>query len=317
MKNDKPFISVSQQIYKLRSQGLIISNTQRNQDIFRTHSYYSLVNGYCDLLTKNKRPRIFKEGATFDELLAIFNFDRSFRLFLFPQILFIEEKIKATCINVFCGTKKDGEYSYQADDYLKIESYDTTTKTKEEAAKKLIKDFKRAIKSNIENQNPAFVHAYDNYSYIPFWILTTNLSFGQISRFYESTKYDIRSKIAYRYHLSERDLRTALKVLNTVRNLCAHNNRIYLTKIPFMFQSTIGLKDKSVVVDERCKHRFGSVLYALKFLLSDSKFKNLILELSKQLSILKRKLKTIQITDVLKRMGISPLMAKTFGIIVK
>lgn len=317
MKIDKPFLSVSCQIYKLREQGLWVPITNTTKDILRTHSYYSLVNGYCDLLVKSKSPRVFKTNASFKELVALFNFDTSIRKCLFPEILFIEEKIKATCINVFCGAKNENDYVYKMDEYLNLKTYDTINKTKEEAAKKLIKDFKRAIKSNLNNDNPPFVHAYKEYGYIPFWILTTNLSFGQISRFYECLNVNIRSKIAYRYHLSERELRTTLKIMNTIRNLCAHSNRLYLAKIPFMFKPSIGLSQWNTAIDNRCNHKFGSILYALKFLLSETKFRIIIDEISKDLSILKSKLKTIEINDVLRRMGISPLMAKEFNIIVR
>lgn len=118
MKKDKPFLTVSTQIYKLKEQGLIISVSNYTKDILRTHSYYSFVNGYCDLLIKSRSPRIFKEGASFGELLALYNFDRGLRKLLFPEILFIEEKIKATCINVFCGSKTDLGLIHKMDDYL-------------------------------------------------------------------------------------------------------------------------------------------------------------------------------------------------------
>lgn len=316
MSRIKPFLSVSQQIYKLRSQGLRIYCDDKTKDILRTHSYYSFVNGYCDLLVISKHPRVFKEGATFKELTAIYNFDTSFRRFLFPEILFIEEKIKATCINVFCGKKKDGKYVHEGDKYLSLDSYETLNQVKLEAAKKIIKDFKRAIKSNKEKNNPAFVYALDNYGYVPFWILTTNLSFGQISRFYECLHYDVRVSIARRYHLTEKDLRAGLKIINAVRNLCAHNNRVYTARIPNMLPSALGDDKHRIYVDPLSNHHFGSMLYILKFLLSENKFNKLITALSTYLTDLNSQLTTVSIKQVLKRMGISPMMVKNMGITI-
>lgn len=316
MKNNKPFLSVSEQIYKLRSQGLKIFSDDSTKDILRTHSYYSFVNGYCDLLVKSKSPRQFKVGASFEELTAIYDFDTSFREYLFPQILYIEEKIKATCINVFCGYKEDNTYLYEMDKYLDVSIYDTVNETKKDAAKKLIKSLKRAIKSNIDAENKPFVYSQSTYGYVPFWILTTNMSFGQISRFYECINVNIRTRIAKRYHLSEKDLRTVLKILSNIRNLCAHNNRVYLSRIPYMLSPSIGLGVHNTRIDPRCNHKFGSALYALRFLLNQKKFGRIIQELSKSLTILNKKLRTITIKDVLLKMGISPLMVKEMGIII-
>ena len=105
MKIEKPFLTIDQQIDKLKEQGLTITDVSGAKRILKTHSYYTYVNGYCDLLVKSKSPRVFKDGASFEELQAIRDFDTSFRRFLFPQILYIEEKIKASCVSGFCGEK--------------------------------------------------------------------------------------------------------------------------------------------------------------------------------------------------------------------
>lgn len=84
-----------------------------------------------------------------------------------------------------------------------------------------------------------------------------------------------------------------------------------------MFSQSIGLGKWLRTIDNRCNHKFGSILYALKFLVSDSKFNHIIDRLNKRINTLNLQLHTIPITEVLKRMGISPLMAKEFGIIVR
>ena len=296
------------------SQGLRVDDISRANNILLNHSYYSFVNGYCDLLVKSKSPRVFKDNANFRELEAIYDFDTGFRRFLFPQILYIEEKIKAICINKFCGKKINGSFINDGDKYLQLSSYDIINNTKLTATNRLINDFNQAITSNINNGNRAFTHSSSNYGYIPFWVLATNLSFGQVSKFYECIKYDIRSDIAKTYNLDEKDLRSILKILNNIRNTCAHNNRVYVTYIPIILSSNIGIGNSNINVDSRCNHKFGSALYALKFLLSDNKFRKVIDELGKELSILKASLSTIKIQDVLLKMGISSNMVREFGI---
>ncbi len=317
MITKKPFLSINKQVKKLKSQGLYIYDDDYAKKILITHSYYSFVNGYCDLLVKGKSPRIFKDHTKFEELEAIYDFDTGFRRFLFPQILYIEEKIKAVCINKFCGKKMNGVYINETDSYLSELSYDTINDVKLKSVEKLISDFNSAIESNIKNKNRAFVHAQENYGYIPFWVLVTNLSFGQMSKFYECCSYDVRVQIANVYHLNEKDLKTILKILNNVRNACAHNNRVYISNIPTILPSKVGSGDSVVFIDNKCDHKFGSVLYAIKFLLSDKKFKKIIDELSKELTILKNCLSSIKIQDVLLKLGISSKMVKEFGIEIR
>lgn len=311
---EKPFLSIKKQIAKLKSQGLNIRKDNHTYNLLLTHSYYAFVNGYCDLLIKSRSPRVFKDGAKFSELEAIHDFDTGFRRFLFPQILYIEAKIKANCIYSFCGKKDSGNYLYPADKYLDISSYDTLNAIKLRSANKLIDDFNSAISTNLHKRNGCFIHANSNYGYIPFWILATDLSFGQVSRFYECIRYDIRSIIAQSYNLDEKDLKTVLKILSNIRNACAHNNRVYISYIPEILSNHIGLGSSSIDVDHKCDHKFGSILYALKFLLSAKKFKKITDELGKELSRLKTSLSTIKIQDVLLKMGISSKMISDFCI---
>ncbi len=152
------------------------------------------------------------------------------------------------------------------------------------------------------------------YGYVPFWVLVTNLSFGQISRFYEALTFDIRSQIAKVYKLKDQDLRVVLKILNGVRNLCAHSNRVYCSNLSYVLPEEIGITGHKIKVDVRCSKKFGSTLYCLKYVVSANKFSIVIDELNRQIDYLKHHLHTISIKDVLKKMGISSTMVKEFGI---
>lgn len=312
---EKPFLTIEQQILKLRSQGLSITSNKHVIDFLCTHSYYSIVNGYCDLFVKSKMPRKFKEGSSFCELEALYNFDTGFARYLLKQILYIEDKIKATCISEFCGARKGKAFLYPRDAYLEVSSYSLTTEKKAKSVEKLIEDFKKAIETNIKNKNQSFVHAKTNYGYIPFWILASNLTFGQLSKFYECLKFDIRERIANKFGLEQKELRVALKILNQIRNLCAHSNRVFNAYIPFVFSSQIGVNGKIFKIDPSANFKFGSVLIAIKFLVNTDRFHEITKHLGGYLLGLEKKLKIVSIKDVLRNMGISPQMNKDMKII--
>lgn len=152
------------------------------------------------------------------------------------------------------------------------------------------------------------------YGYVPFWVFAAILTFGQISRFYECNLPRIRVEVANIYRLNEDELRSALKIINCVRNCCAHNNRIFCTHIPTILPKTIGKSKTQIAIDSACNQKFGSLLFCLSFLLSKGKFTNVIDELSIELKKLKSELTSIAIESVLKKMGISKGIIKTFGI---
>ncbi|MBP5091716.1 MAG: Abi family protein [Bacilli bacterium] len=310
---NKRFLSIEDQISLLKSQGLCFKSTKEAKLILKTHSYYSIVNCYCDLLVSGKSPRVFKKGATFDELMAIRDFDTCFRRFLLPQLLYIEEKLNAAVINAY-GSAKDqnGKPIHCQDDYLCMDSYETTNVVKRKAATKLIIQLEKAIE-NSKARDP-IEYALKKYNYVPLWMLATQMSFGQTSRFYECNLPQIRNEVADIYHMTESQLRTVLKTIGTIRNCCAHSNIIYATKIPVNLPATIGVGKKKVNVDPAAIRRFGSILYCLKFLLSGNKFAKIIDELSDELSLLKKKLKTVPFQKVLKTMGISRRMIGDFNI---
>lgn len=312
---DKPFLPITKQISHLKKQGLAFSDIKAAKTILQTHSYYSLVNCYCDLLISQRSPRVFKPGATFEELMAIRDFDTGFRRFLLPQILFIEEKLNATVINAYSSHKKaDGTFAHFQDDYLCMDSYETTTIEKRVAATKLIIQLDKAIQ-NCEKKNP-IKYALGHYGYVPLWILATQMTFGQMSKFFECNVPAIRNEVSKIYQLNERQLRTILKIINVIRNCCAHSNVIYGVNIPNKLPSTLGIGTTPTVVDPACYHKFGSVLYCLRFLLSENKFVKIIKELGNELRKLKKALKTVPFEMVLKKMGISKAMVSSFGIVV-
>jgi abortive infection bacteriophage resistance protein len=313
MPVSKLYLTIDDQIDNLKNQGLIFSNEKKARSILKTHSYYSIVNCYCDLLVNRKSPRQFKVGATFDELLAIRDFDTSFRRFLFPQVLYVEEKFKAILINGYCGAKNaQGGLIHSEDDYLCLDSFETTNVVKKKAATKLIIELSKAIESN-KSKDP-FKYQMKTYGYVPLWTLAGQMTFGQTSRFFECCTPEIRSSVANVLRLSESELRTVLKILNVVRNCCAHNNRVFSVGIPEMLPLYLGVGRKKIATDRASDHKFGSVLYCLKFLLSTKKFAKIIKELNAELKRLHKSLKTIPFTSVLRKMGISTSMVQFFGI---
>ena len=84
----KVFRTIDEQLDILKSKGLTIEDYDKAKETLLRENYFFL-NGYRSpfLVTGSKR---FKDGATFEELHALFTFDRYFRNIIFKNVLIVE-----------------------------------------------------------------------------------------------------------------------------------------------------------------------------------------------------------------------------------
>jgi Abortive infection bacteriophage resistance protein len=317
MKFGKEFLTVDEQINLLLSKGLSISDVSSAKIVLLDHSYYEIVNGYRDpfLIPKNgkKQDKIFKEGAAFKELFALYSFDFRLRSFLLPYVLAVEEKVKTKTIYQFLNEKSsDGSAKNPKNSYLNSSSYDSSSPRAKVSSSTVIVDLKENIKHGLKKY-PAFSYYQNKYGFIPLWVLATNMTFGEMSRFYEAMDISCRSRVARNYGLFENDFRTILKVLTVFRNCCAHGGRLYCFFQPY-YLPRIKKDNIFIVPDSFSQRKFGSVLLCFYWLLSPKEFRAVINELCHELSVLVKVLQTINWREVLNYLGISPNMEIAFKI---
>lgn len=120
---DKSYKSYRQQIDILRSRGMVIgkgSQSSRVMSILERENYYNVINGYKELFLASKATatidEIYKTGTTFDEIYALYNFDRDSRSDLNDFISFMR--------TAFDKLQKQ-LHTISATDIMSIMGYDT------------------------------------------------------------------------------------------------------------------------------------------------------------------------------------------------
>lgn len=83
----KPFMTYAQQIQKMKDKHLLIPDEAAAETALRTIGYFSLVFGYKDLF-KNPTTRDYRDGTTFDDILALYHFDESLRELTLRHLLY-------------------------------------------------------------------------------------------------------------------------------------------------------------------------------------------------------------------------------------
>ena len=98
MKYTKPAVTFTDQIQLLRDRGLIIENDELAERYLSNISYYRL-RAYTYPYQNNKdADHLFKQGITFDDVIALYTFDRKLRLLVFDAIEKIEIAVRTQII---------------------------------------------------------------------------------------------------------------------------------------------------------------------------------------------------------------------------
>lgn len=295
----KEFKTLDEQIEILKNRGLVINDIDGTKRLLLRENYF-FINGYRHIFLKNRNGNEFIKGTTFEELYAVFQFDRNFRNILFKNLLIVENNLKS--ILSYCLSKK---YGIKEKDYLKPSNFSQDIK-KIRQVNDVLSKIKRQIKLN-GRQHSATLHYLSNYGYVPLWILVKLLSFGMINELYSILKPEDKLLIAEYYNLDVETLGIYIGLLSNYRNLCAHEDIVYDHKTQKEIPDTRyhRILDIPTMNDEYeyGKNDIYAVVIMLKQVLDERDFSSFIGEVSYELSLLDGRVEVIPQRKILDKMG--------------
>lgn len=295
----KEFKTLDEQVEILRSRGLVINDVDKTEGLLLRENYF-FINGYRHIFMKNHKEDFFIKGTTFEELYAVFQFDRSFRNILFKNLLIVENNLKS-----IISYKLSKKYGIKEKDYLKPSNFSQDAK-KIRQVNDVLNKIKRQIKLN-GRQHSATLHYLSNYGYVPLWILVKLLSFGMINELYSILKPDDKLAIAEYYNLDVETLGIYITLLSNYRNLCAHEDIVYDHRTQKEIPDTRYHRELNIPMmnDEYVygKNDIYAVVIMLKQMLTESDFTDFINEVSYDLSLLDGRVNVIPQSKILDRMG--------------
>jgi len=266
----KPFLTYEQQIQKLTvDKKLIINDTVSAKAALENIGYFSLIGGYKTPFI-NPMTRIYEHTA-FEDIFALYTFDRGLRELTFKYLCEIEQKIRQLISYSFCS-----QHGEQQVFYLTSSCYNLTKKNTRDITKLIsILDYH----ANKNTEHAYLVHQRKVYNNVPLWVVINALTFGQSSKFYSLLPYNMQSNISKSYdHINEKNLERYLKNLTLFRNVCAHNERLYNFRLQVDFPDTIlhlkmGIPKVGIQYTQGKRDYFGLVI-AFRYLLSKESFKD-------------------------------------------
>ncbi len=228
----KPYLSVPQLIQKLLNQGMAIPDRTKAEEVFNTIGYYRL-RGYC-YHQFDRNTNQYMPGTNIDNVLELYHFDTELSHLIFEYISQIEVTLRVRFVNA----------AQLLGDALALND-PSIFKNKEKYWNN-----QGAISTEIARSKDVFIaHNFNHHDgAIPLWASVEIMSFGTLSKVIKNLKTgvgSVYSRVVQHYKYKNvhgnvvnpsQDMFTSwIQAVSVMRNICAHNSRIYnrvINKIP-------------------------------------------------------------------------------------
>lgn len=264
--------------------------------------YYNLINGYNKLFLLDEPQEngfLYKPNTTIKEIYALFKFDKKLREIFFKYILQIETTVKNLIAYSFSQV-------HGHKNYLVYTNFNKSLRNSETNITNLIAEIQRQTATKCKD--PSISHYLKNHGYIPLWVLNNILTLGTISKFYSLMLPKERQYVSKQFSLLDNELEISLFYISTIRNFCAHGNRLYCfrTKMPLIdtkYHSGLDINKTSKGEFELGKRDLFACVIALKQLLPSNDYKKFNKEIYRAMGNLRRQLHVLNLEDIQKEMG--------------
>lgn len=179
------------------------------------HLNYYRLGAYWLPFEKDHGSHQFQSDTRFEDVLNIYIFDRELRLLLMDAIERIEVSVRTQFAHHL-------SLNYGAHPHLDPSLFHNNARYNSALTK---------LKTEIKQSGEEFIkHLTNKYQELlpPIWAVVELMSLGQLSQWYDNllNRQD-RKVIADIYDIDEKNLRTFLHHLTTIRNHCAHHARVW------------------------------------------------------------------------------------------
>lgn len=222
-------------------------------------SYFRLKYYWTDMRDEETEHN-FREGASFNDVIARYDFDRRLRLILFDAIEIVEVALRAKIINHLSKAKGSGLWYLDASLFENIAYYEDFVldlkyefeRSTEPFAKEYISKHPEWEVDSMEGDNP------------DAWMIMEVATFGTLSKMYKNLKSQLpqRALIANEFGLySAKELSGWLEAVSVLRNIIAHHSRLWNRNLAKQPMNIKGHRDKwlnNPLTDNQKKKPTGS-----------------------------------------------------------
>lgn len=264
-KHDIEYSTIEQQIEKLKSQGLIISDEDFAKSQLKCYGYSNLIKSYREpyIIIENGNKR-YRSGVTFEQIASIYELDKNIRNSVMAAMQDLEEHFKELSADVIAHS-----FGTNQDDYLKFRNYQNKRKSIEKFRLGSILD---SLRAQLQSPKDPIHYYYSNYGIVPPWILFKSVYFSTMVNFIDQFKSPQQTELMhllldyedidlpeYNAKLLMMDI---LFVAMEYRNNAAHGGRMY----DFLPRNTVRSSDIFGIEYENFPPSYTELIELLKCL---------------------------------------------------
>ena len=296
----KCFLTYQQQIDKLKDKGLAIGDENYAEMMLRRNSYFALITGYKHLF-KNKTTGNYKDGTKFEDVVALYVFDKGLRELFLKYLCQVERHIRSLISYYF--SEKFGELQSE---YLDVNHYRYSGRNRTRIHKLVEK--LNGIINDPNCQYEYIKHYVRKHRNVPLWVLLNAVTFGTLSKMYMFLEQDLQIKVSSNFEgINESQLVKILSILTKYRNVCAHNELLFSHRVNESIPDLL-LHKKLNIKKKGTQYKYGksdlfSVVISLRYLLPMEEFANFKKELNELITACKRSSSAIREGELLEEMG--------------
>ena len=259
----KQILTIAQQVQSYIDAGMVITSRADVERTLKSVGYYRL-RGYSFQLYDNSTKQ-YVPGTKFEDIFKLYLFDQELSALIFAMISKIEVALRARLAEALLT---HGDALILQDSSIFKE-------------KKLYWQNMSTVASEIARSNDVFIkHNFDNHDgEVPVWAAVEVLSFGTLSKIIKNLKtgtgssysilaanYQYKSKKGNLVNPSQKMLTSWIQGVSILRNMCAHNSRIYNRTI----HTTPEILDVDKVTPPPVHNGLYQILLAMKYLRSSN-----------------------------------------------
>lgn len=212
----KQALSIADQIADLRNRGLIIADQALAEKTLGEISYFRFA-AYLRPMEADKATHQFKPDSTFENAVALYEFDNALRQLLFSAIQRIEVALRSKIIQHF--SMLHGPFWFM----------DMTLHESEHRFLENLNSLDREVSRSKEDFIKEHFRKYDKPEFPPAWKTLELASFGTLSKlYYNFADKKVKKIVARELNLPQHEvLESWMRSLAALRNHCAHHARLW------------------------------------------------------------------------------------------
>ena len=210
----KPPLSFDEQVDRLTGRGMTIGDRDRAREVLSHISYYRL-SAYWYPFREHPSDR-FHAGTSFEQILAVYEFDRELRLLVLDAIERAEVMLRTTLTYEVTHAATHG-FAHQDPRNF------TDSSRHQRWYSNLLDDTRRASERFLEH----FRTKYDGFPEIPLWMASEVMSFGMLSMMLKMLTHPLQNRVAATLGVHREVAVSWCHSVAHVRNICAHHGRLW------------------------------------------------------------------------------------------